>query len=82
MLGWNIKIGAWGKTVFPRREAPVPQEWTKAAPVTSLAAVPDGSLRVLLIDESVPGASVPWGAIAPKLTADAVVVTFAWSRGG
>ena len=82
VLGWNVRIGAWGKTVFPRREAPVPKEWSKAAPVTRLAAVADGSLRVLLIDDSAPGAIVPWAEIQPKLAADAVVVAFSWSRGG
>ena len=82
VLGWNLQLGGWGKTVLPRREPPVPKEWKTAAPVTRLAAVPDGSLRALLIDESVPGAHVPWAEIQPKLAPDAVVVAFAWSRDG
>ena len=65
-----------------RREAPVPDTWKKAAPVSSLATVPDGSLDALLIDESVPGDYLPWSAIQPKLAAGAVVVTFAWTREG
>ncbi len=82
VLGWNLRLGAWGKTVLPRREAPVPREWSKAAPVTRLAAVKDGSLGALLIDESVPGAHLPWATIQPKLAPNAVVVAFAWSRAG
>lgn len=82
VLAWNLALGAWGKTVLPRREAPLPKEWSKAAPVTPLAAVEVGSLGALLIDESVPGAPLPWAAIQPKLAADAVVVAFSWSRAG
>jgi hypothetical protein len=83
VLGWNLAVGAWGKTVLPRREAPVPKAWSKAAAqVTALEEVPEGSLGALLIDESVPGAHLPWAAIQPKLAADAVVVVFAWSRAG
>jgi anaerobic selenocysteine-containing dehydrogenase len=82
VLAWNLRLGAWGKTVLPRREAPVPKAWHKAAPVTRLAAVENGSLAALLIDESVPGAHLPWAAIQPKLARDAVVVVFAWSRAG
>jgi hypothetical protein len=48
-----------------------------------LASVPDGSIRALLIDESIPGDYIPWNAIAPKLVPDnPVVVAFAWSRNG
>ena len=81
-LAWNVAIGSWGKTVLPRREAPVPKEWSKAAPATTIAAVKDGAVRVLLVDESVPGVHVPWAEIQPKLARDAVVVAFAWSRSG
>jgi hypothetical protein len=61
----------------------VPEEWQKAAPVTDLASLPDGSVRVLLIDESAPGEYLPWQAIARKLAPDSpVVVTFATTREG
>lgn len=80
VLGWNLQLGGWGKTVLPRREPPAPKEWKTAAPVTQLAAVPDGSLAALMIDESVPGGHVPWAAIQRKLAPDALVVSFAWSR--
>ncbi|HTX36659.1 MAG TPA: hypothetical protein VME43_16640 [Bryobacteraceae bacterium] len=82
VLAWNLPLGGWGKTVLPRREAPVPGNWGKAAPVTDWATLKDGSLGALLIDESVPGAHLPWATIQPKLAADAVVVAFAWSRAG
>jgi hypothetical protein len=79
----NRLTGAWGKALIARAEAPVPDSWKKAAPPAGLASVPDGSIRALLIDESVPGDYIPWNAIAPKLVPDnPVVVAFAWSRNG
>jgi hypothetical protein len=65
-----------------RKEAPVPEAWKKAAPVTELAAVGEGSLDVLLIDESVMGEHIPWTAIEPKLAKDALVVVFGWTKDG
>ena len=44
--------------------------------------VEDGSIRLLYIDESQPGAYIPWPEIAPKLTKGAVVIAFAWSKEG
>ncbi|MGA3096827.1 MAG: hypothetical protein ABSF25_10270 [Bryobacteraceae bacterium] len=79
----NRLTGAWGKALMARAEAPVPDSWKKAAPPAGLASVPDGSIRALLIDESVPGDYIPWNAIAPKLVpGNPVVVVFAWSRSG
>jgi len=78
----NLILGAPGRTLVSRREAPVPDEWKKAAPVSDLASVRDGSIGVLLIDESVTGDAPPWSAIQPKLADKAVVVTFAWSKDG
>jgi len=70
-------------TVVARHETPVPGEWKKSAPVTDLASLPDRSVRVLLIDESMPGGYLQWSAIARKLVADnPVVVTFAASPEG
>jgi hypothetical protein len=79
----NIALGAPGKTIVPRGETPAPKGWAKAAPVTALDAVPDGSIRVLFIDESAPGEYIPWPAIAPKLAAASpLVVAFAWNEEG
>ncbi len=78
----NVRLGGWGRTIAPRRDAPVPESWKKAAPATGLGAVPDGSIRVLLIDESAPVAYLPWEDIEKKLAANALVVAFApWSEG-
>jgi anaerobic selenocysteine-containing dehydrogenase len=45
--------------------------------------VPDGSIRVLFIDESAPGEYIPWSAIAPKMAANQpLVVAFAWTAEG
>jgi len=82
VLAWNIALGAWGKTVMPRREAPVPKTWSKAAPAVALETVKDGSIGALLIDESVGDGHLPWESIRPKLATDAVVVAFAWTRSG
>ena len=83
ILALNQLVGALGHTIVTRREAPVPAEWKKAVAATELQAVPDGSVRVLLIDESAPGPYLPWSAIEKKLVADnPVVVAFAWSGEG
>lgn len=81
ILGLNRLLGAPGRTLFARREAPVPEEW-EPAPITSVAAVPDRSIRVLLIDETVADSYIPWPKIQPKLAADPLVIAFAWSRAG
>ncbi|MGO9228107.1 MAG: hypothetical protein ACLQKA_02690 [Bryobacteraceae bacterium] len=79
----NDALGALGRTIVARREAPVPDAWKKAAPAVDLASVEDGSIRVLLIDESAPGAYLPWSAVEPKLVRDnPVVVTLGWTREG
>jgi hypothetical protein len=83
ILNWNAELNSLGHTVVERTEAPVPASWTRqAAPVEFIQHVPDGSLGALLIDESAPDLAVPWEAIAPKLTRDAVVVTFGSSPDG
>jgi hypothetical protein len=77
------RLASTGHTIVARRETPVPAEWRKAAPVTDLAALADGSVRVLIIDESAPGEYLPWNAIARKLVSDnPVVVALASSRDG
>ena len=82
VVALNVLLGAWGNTLVERREAPVPEHWRKAAPVTEFAGVPDGSIRVLLIDESSPAEPVAWSHIQKKLAAEALVITFAGSREG
>jgi hypothetical protein len=79
----NRQLGSLGRTIVARRETPVPEAWKKAAPVTNLTSVPDGSIRVLLIDESAVDGYLSWGTIERKLVRDnPLVVTFAWSRQG
>ncbi len=80
----NQRIGAFGKTVFGRSEAVVPETWTReAAAVTAFADVPDHSIAVLLIDETPATSYIPWHRIEQKLVRDnPVVVTFAAHRGG
>ncbi len=82
ILALNRLLGALGRTMVSRRETPVPDAWKKAVSETEVSDVPDASLCVLLIDESVPGNYLPWSAIEPKLAPGAVVVTFAWTRDG
>jgi len=82
-LALNLLTGAWGQTIAPRSEAPVPDGWKNAAASESLAELPDGSIRLLMIDESAPGGYIPWNAIARKLVPDQpVVIAFACSRNG
>ena len=82
LMALNLLLGAPGRTLVTRRETPVPEAWKKAVPETALSAVADGSLRALLIDESVPGDYLPWPSIERKLAPGAVVVAFSWSRDG
>ncbi len=82
LMGWNEKLHALGHSVVARRESPVPESWKKAAPLTEMAAAPDKNIRVLLIDESLPGGYIPWQEIQPKLAPNAVVVVFASSGEG
>ena len=82
LMSLNEKLGALGRTVVARREAPVPEAWKKAAPSTAVSAAPDRSIRVLLIDESLPGGYVPWQDIEPKLAPNAAVVVFSSTSEG
>ncbi|HUP05400.1 MAG TPA: hypothetical protein VMU19_15485 [Bryobacteraceae bacterium] len=74
----NRALGAFGKTLVADDSA------EHGAPDgATLASVPDGSIRVLFLDESVPGAHIPWKAIERKLVpSNPLVVAFAWSREG
>lgn len=82
VVALNVQLGSWGTTLCPRREAPVPESWKSAAPPADLAALPDRSIRVLLIDESAPGEYLPWSLIEKKLAANPLVVSFSWSANG
>ena len=83
VLALNGLIGALGRTMTARPEAPVPEQWHKAAPVLDWSSVPDRSIRVLFIDESVADVYIPWRAVEKKLvSANPVVVVFGWSRAG
>jgi hypothetical protein len=82
-MALNQLTGSLGRTIVARRETPVPDGWKQAVAATELDAVADHSIRLLLIDESAPGAYVPWSKIQSKLVSDnPVVVAFGWSRGG
>ena len=72
VVALNVSLGAWGKTIGPRAEAPVPAEWKKAAPVTALTAVPDRSIHVLLVDDAMPGQYIAAEDIQRKLAPGAV----------
>ena len=79
----NRLLGAWGRSVVARAEAPVPEAWKKqAAAITALQSVPDTSIHTLLIDESAATSFIPWSRIVPKLAPGALTVTFAATRGG
>ena len=82
LMSLNERLGALGHTVVARREAPVPDAWKAAAPATEVVAAPDGAIRLLLIDESLPGGYVPWSVIEPKLAANATVIVFSSTAAG
>jgi anaerobic selenocysteine-containing dehydrogenase len=74
---------AFEAPLVPLREPAVPKEWQPSPAVTPLAAAADRSIRVLFIDESLPGALIPWSAIERKLVRDnPLVISFACSRQG
>jgi anaerobic selenocysteine-containing dehydrogenase len=71
-----------GGVVVRRREPPVPAHWKPAAPVTALRSLRDGSVRLLLIDESGLGERPRWSALEAKLAPGATVIAFGWSPDG
>jgi hypothetical protein len=77
-MALNQALGAWGQTLVGRTD-----DRFASSVSSDVASVPDSSIRVLLIDESIPGAHIPWSVIEKKLVRDnPVVVAFAWSREG
>jgi hypothetical protein len=98
VLALNRELGGWGKTVLAIEEEaqgrPLPngrgsvsgvhqtQNRERERADGSLASVSDGAIGLLYIDESGPGAYLPWPEIASKLAPDAVVVALTWWRDG
>jgi anaerobic selenocysteine-containing dehydrogenase len=72
IIALNKELGGQGKTIMA----------LPSAGGVTLQDVPDGSIKLLYIDESNPGAYIPWPLIEPKLAKDAVTIAFAWSREG
>jgi hypothetical protein len=80
----NARLRAIGRPggIIARAETPTPAAWGPLAAETALSAVPDGSLQLLFIDDSTPGAPLPWKWIASKLAPGAPVITASWTRHG
>ncbi|HXK59849.1 MAG TPA: molybdopterin-dependent oxidoreductase [Acidobacteriota bacterium] len=75
----NLLMGAVGRAggVVPRRSLPAPAVASSSdVPVTRLAGVPDRSIRLLMIDASSLGNSIPASLIEAKLAEKSLVVTF------
>ncbi|MCW5980262.1 MAG: molybdopterin-dependent oxidoreductase [Bryobacteraceae bacterium] len=79
----NVLLGAVGVPggFAPRMEVPAPNEWA-GVPVSAIESLEDGSIGALLIDEPLPGCSLPWTLVERKLAKDALVAACAWSAVG
>lgn len=73
----NVLLGNEGLRTRPA--APAPASW-RLANAAKIESVPDGAIRLLLIDEPGPGLGLPWPLVAPKLAKDAMVVALSWNR--
>jgi hypothetical protein len=75
----NLELGALGREggIVPR--APLP--WGRT-PAVDLAAVPDHSIGVLLLDVSRAFETTPWPLVQRKLAERSTVVVFAYKRDG
>ncbi|MCL4852576.1 MAG: molybdopterin-dependent oxidoreductase, partial [Bryobacteraceae bacterium] len=78
----NLLIGSEGKEggILARPEIPVHDDLKDAArvPATTLAAVPDRSLKVLWLDD----AEIPWAALERKLAPEHLVISVSsWPTG-
>lgn len=82
IAGLNLLVGALGRTIVPRAEVPVPAGFEKLTAETALDAVPDGSIRLLIIDEAASGNPVPWSYLKRKLAPGALVAAAACSLDG
>lgn len=75
----NVLLGSPAEGGFrPRAEAALPAGW-ELAEAHALADIPDGSVHTLLVDEPVPGASLPWPLVQRKLAPEALVIAGSWS---
>ncbi|HWQ52690.1 MAG TPA: molybdopterin dinucleotide binding domain-containing protein [Bryobacteraceae bacterium] len=82
IAGLNLLAGAMGRTIVPRAEVPVPAGFDKLAAETALDDVPDGGIRLLIIDEAASGNPVPWSYLKRKLAPGAMVAAAACSLDG
>lgn len=76
----SLRLGS--AAIVRRRETPHPAGLGELAPVTPLAAVADGSVQTLFVDEGSVVTSLPWRLIARKLRSDACVVAMTASAHG
>lgn len=78
IAGLNLLLGNVGKTggVVRRNEIPVAAEMRDTAAVSpsELAAIPDHSIRVLIMDAADSGSALPWPLIEKKLTPERAVI--------
>ena len=79
----NALLGSVGTPggYAPRVEVPAPPDWA-GVPSTAIESVEDGSIGVLIIDEPLPGSSLPWVLMERKLAKDALVIACTWTREG
>jgi anaerobic selenocysteine-containing dehydrogenase len=84
IAGLNLLLGSVGRGggIVTRRELPVPSG-PEGAPVQDLAAIPDGSIRVLILADGDSGEWLPWPLLEKKLTPEgALTVNLAPFAGG
>ena len=76
--GLNLLMGSVGRAggFVPRRPLPPPAGWsdTPIAPARKASDIPDGSIRLLLVDDTLPGPPLHPGALGRMLARDGRVV--------
>ncbi|RPI02865.1 MAG: hypothetical protein EHM64_13245 [Ignavibacteriae bacterium] len=79
VMALNILVGNVGRKggVVVHREIPSPVALSKnkMSPISTLDAIPDHSIRAMLIDESLSGSSLPDGLLQKKLTGNGILVS-------
>ena len=79
----NLLLGAPAGALVPRGTAPRPADGDATlAAATSLDAVPDGSVGLLLLDATVAEGLLPWERLERKLAGGALVASFSPFRAG
>ena len=79
----NLLLGAPAGALVPRGTAPRPADGdAKLAAATSLDAVPDGTVGLLLLDATVAEGLLPWERLEKKLAGGALVASFSPFRAG